>query len=132
MYDSHSIRSVIPRLFDGELPHFNIGTASGKSCGRRLTAAVERVISETGLSRVTNGRFKGGHITRHHGKPTAGVHAIQMELAVRGYLREPVGPVSESDWPPKYDDAFAAPMRDTLRLVLEACLAFARSPRTAT
>jgi formiminoglutamase len=125
LYDCHSIRSVIPRLFDGELPHFNIGTDSGRSCDPRLTAAVEGVVAGTGLSRVTNGRFKGGYITRHHGRPADGVHAIQMELAMRGYLRAPVGPVDESNWPPKYDDRFAAPMRDTLRRVLEACLAFA-------
>ena len=30
LYDCHSIRSVIPRLFPGELPVFNIGTNSGK------------------------------------------------------------------------------------------------------
>jgi formiminoglutamase len=131
LYDCHSIRSVIPQLFDGELPHFNIGTDSGKSCDPQLTAAVENVVAETGLSRVTNGRFRGGYITRHHGRPADGVHAIQMELAMRGYLREPVGPVDESNWPPPYDPAFAAPMKATLRRVLEACLAFAHPPRTA-
>lgn len=131
LYDCHSIRSVIPRLFDGELPHFNIGTDSGKSCDPQLTATVERVVAETSLSRITNGRFRGGYITRHYGKPADCVHAIQMELAMRGYLPEPLGPVDETNWPPAYDHAFAAPMRATLRRVLEACLAFARPPRTA-
>lgn len=126
LYDCHSIRSVIPRLFDGELPQFNIGTNSGLSCDPALTAAVERVVSDTGLSHVTNGRFKGGYITRHYGNPAGGVHAIQMELAIRGYLREPIGPVDETNWPPQYDEAFAAPMKATLRKVLEACLDFAR------
>ena len=32
LFDAHSIRSVIPRLFDGELPAFNLGTNSGASC----------------------------------------------------------------------------------------------------
>lgn len=131
LYDCHSIRSVIPRLFEGELPHFNVGTDSGKSCDPRLTAAVEAVLADTDFNRVTNGRFRGGYITRHHGKPADGVHAIQMELAIRGYLREPIGPVDESNWPPAYDPAFAAPMKATLRRVLDACLAFARPPRTA-
>jgi N-formylglutamate deformylase len=130
VYDCHSIRSVIPRLFDGELPHFNIGTDSGRSCDPRLTAAVEGVIAETGLSRVTDGRFRGGYITRHHGRPADGVHAIQMELAIRGYLPEPVGPLGDFNWPPDYDPTFAAPMKATLRRVLEACLTFAYSPRT--
>jgi formiminoglutamase len=130
VYDCHSIRSVVPRLFDGELPHFNVGTDSGRSCDPHLTTVVEGVIAETDLSRVTNGRFRGGYITRHHGKPADDVHAIQMELAIRSYLREPVGPVDKTNWPPAYDDAYAAPMRDTLRRVLEACLTFAHSPRT--
>jgi formiminoglutamase len=131
VYDCHSIRSVIPRLFDGELPHVNVGTDSGRSCASQLTAAVEAVLAETELTRVTNGRFKGGYITRHHGKPADGVHAVQMELAMRGYLREPVGPVDKSNWPPTYDDAYAATMRDVVRRVLEECLAFAHPPRTA-
>lgn len=125
VYDCHSIRSVIPRLFDGELPQFNIGTNSGKSCDPVLTAAVERVVSDTGLSHVVNGRFKGGYITRQYGNPAGGVHAIQMELAIRGYLREP-DVVTETNWPPEYDADFAAPMKATLRRVLEACLEFAR------
>lgn len=126
VYDCHSIRSVVPRLFDGELPQFNIGTADGKSCDAALTAAVERVVADTGLSHVVNGRFKGGHITRRYGDPANGIHAIQMELAVRGYLREPVGPVDETNWPPQYDEAFAAPMKATLRRVLQECLEFAK------
>src|ERR1700755_1562202 len=32
LYDAHSIRSVVPRLFDGELPNFNIGTNGGVTC----------------------------------------------------------------------------------------------------
>ena len=48
----------------------------------------------------------------------------------RGYLAEPVGPVDETNWPPAYD-RIAAPMRVTLRRVLEACLAFAGPPRGA-
>ncbi len=130
VYDCHSIRSVIPRLFDGELPAFNIGTDSERSCDPRLTAAVEDEVAITGRSFVTNGRFRGGYITRHHGRPAEGVHASQMELAIRGYLREPVGPgnaVNETNWPPAYDPEFAGPMKTALRRVLEACLHFAHS-----
>jgi N-formylglutamate deformylase len=53
------------------------------------------------------------------------VHAIQMELACRGYLRESPGPVTERDWPVAYDEDFAAPMRAALAQVLNACLGFA-------
>ena len=127
VYDCHSIRSVIPRLFEGALPHFNIGTNGGASCAPALGDAVEVICAESGFSHVVNGRFKGGYITRSLGRPENGVHAIQMELACRGYMREPLGPVSEGAWPTAYDEAYAAPMRAALTRILEACLAFAHS-----
>jgi N-formylglutamate deformylase len=40
LYDCHSIRSVIPRLFEDTLPVFNIGTNSGASCAPELAEAV--------------------------------------------------------------------------------------------
>src|SRR5262249_15484562 len=92
LYDCHSIRPRIPRLFAGELPTFNIGTYDGRSCSPQLTSAIEAAIGDTAeLSRVTNGRFKGGYTTRHHGRPADGVHAVQMELACSGY--PPIQPV---------------------------------------
>ncbi|WP_460448472.1 N-formylglutamate deformylase [Alsobacter sp. SYSU BS001988] len=128
LYDCHSIRSVIPRLFDGELPNFNIGTNAGASCDPALTAAVEGACDGPGFTQVTNGRFKGGWITRFFGAPDAGVHAIQMELACRGYMRETPGPVREGEWPTAFDPVHAAPITARLRAALQACLAFARSP----
>ena len=126
VYDCHSIRSVIPRLFDGELPNFNIGTNSGASCDPRLQAAVvARCAAAAGMSHVVNGRFKGGYITRHHARPEAGVHAVQMELACRGYMCEPIPDVSEADWPAPYDPAYSAPMRGVLNNILKDCLTFA-------
>src|SRR3954468_19165613 len=83
LYDCHSIRSHMPRLFDGELPQFNIGTNNGATCDPALEAAVERAGAATGRSLVVNGRFRGGYTTRHHGRPDMGIHAIQMELACR-------------------------------------------------
>ncbi len=126
LYDCHSIRSRIPRLFDGLLPNFNIGTNEGASSAPALTTAVEAVCARANFTQVTNGRFKGGYITRHYGRPDQHVHAIQMELACRGYMDEPIGPVSESTWPTLYDPARAAAMRAALVDVLETCLAFAR------
>lgn len=125
LYDCHSIRSVVPRLFEGVLPHFNIGTNSGKSCDPALERAVAAACAETGYSRVINGRFKGGFITRQYGRPAENVHAIQMELACRGYLRESAGPLAEGGWPVAYDPEFAAPMRAALGKVLNSCLDFA-------
>jgi len=122
LYDCHSIRSRIPRLFADELPHFNIGTASGASCAPALRETVHAVCAASPFTSVVDGRFKGGYITRAYGRPSEGVHALQMELACRGYLREPLGEVHPGVWPATYDPDFAAPLRAVLERVLDACL----------
>jgi N-formylglutamate deformylase len=124
LYEAHAIRSRIPRLFDGELPNFNIGTNSGQSCDPGLTAALEAACDATAFSRVTDGRFKGGWTTRHYGRPAAGVHAVQMELACRGYMDEP--PAEPGAWPPAYHPDRAATMQAALISILNASLDFAR------
>jgi N-formylglutamate deformylase len=126
LYDAHSIRSHVPRLFDGELPQFNIGTNHGATCDPALAVLVEAACDAAGYSRVTDGRFRGGWTTRHYGHPQAGVHAIQMELACRGYMDEPAELTPET-WPTAWSGDRAAPMRATLTRVLAACLAFARA-----
>jgi len=127
VYDCHSIRSEVPRLFEGLLPQFNIGTNSGKSCAPALASVVLDTCKASGASAVLNGRFKGGYITRSLGAPETNLHAIQMELATRGYLREKPGPVSKQDWPPDYDPVHAEPLRDVLRAILKHCIAFTHS-----
>lgn len=132
LYDAHSIRSIAPRLFKGSLPNLNIGTFDGKSCDPALAGAIETICDRSAFSRVTNGRFKGGWTTRHYGQPERGVHAVQMELACRGYLREPGVPLTAANWPAQYDAAHAAPMRAVLTDVLQACIRFATEPRTGS
>ncbi len=126
VYDCHSIRSVIPRLFDGALPVFNIGTNEGATCAPALSNAIAGLCAASEHPWVLNGRFRGGFITRRLGRPAAGVHAVQMELACRGYMHEPQGMVNDTDWPTAFDPVHAAPIRETLTRILESCLTFAR------
>ena len=114
------IRSVIPRLFVGELPVFNIGTNGGKACDWALTERIAAICAASRWSHVVDGRFKGGWITRTYGRPVHGIHALQMELAMRGYLPD------EGD-PPGWDADSAKPIQETLRTVFEACLTFAHA-----
>lgn len=123
VYDCHSIRSRIPRLFDGELPELNIGTNGGATCDPALTQAVAKAAS--GRSHVVDGRFRGGWTTRHYGRPLEGIHAIQMEIAIRAYLDEPAE-VTPDNWPPHYDPDRAAPLRLDLARILNAALNFAK------
>ncbi len=89
LWDGHSIRGTLPFLFEGRLPDLNLGTASGASCSPALQSRLTGVLeNQRDYSHVVNGRFKGGHITRHYGAPAEGVEAIQLELAQSTYMDE--------------------------------------------
>ena len=89
LYDCHSIRSLVPYLFEGQLPDFNIGTNSGSSCDAIIESAVYNACTRaSGYRTVANDRFKGGWTTRHYGEPGRGFHAVQMELAQCNYMLE--------------------------------------------
>ncbi|MEN3230515.1 N-formylglutamate deformylase [Methylorubrum rhodesianum] len=113
IYDCHSIRSVIPRLFSGELPHISIGTNDGLSCSPALSALVAATFSSSRYTCVTDERFKGGWITRQYGKPEQGIHAIQLELACRTYMAE-----TDKLEPAPYSEARAREIRTYLKLAL--------------
>ena len=89
LYDAHSIRSQVPRLFDGTLPVLNLGTARGDSCTPPLSDKLEAVLADQcQFDWVANGRFVGGYITRHYGSPANKVQGVQMELAQNAYMQE--------------------------------------------
>ncbi|MFD2206982.1 N-formylglutamate deformylase [Kiloniella antarctica] len=88
LLDCHSIRSKVPRLFDGTLPDINIGTNEGATAANRLSERINDVCEQSKYSYVFNGRFKGGYITRHYGQPMEDVHAVQIEIAQHTYMLE--------------------------------------------
>ncbi len=117
LYDCHSIRGTVPRLFKGTLPDLNLGTDNGQACDASLQSAVEQVMAAAPFSHVSNGRFRGGWITRHYGRPQEGVHALQMEIAQRTYMDE---------LPPwRWNAHKAELMQECLSAVLDAILAWA-------
>src|SRR3546814_1933368 len=122
LYDAHSIRSHVPRLFDGELRQFNIGTNGGTTCAPELEAAVAAICTASGQSHVVNGRFKGGLTTRHSARPEIGLPALTMESAMRCYMTDPAM-LAQGAWPPPL--ARAPATLPVLRQVIAAVLAFA-------
>ncbi len=115
LFDGHSIKSELPWLFDGKLPDLNLGTAGGSSCAPSLRDALAALLqAQTQFTVAVDGRFKGGHITRHYGQPAAGVHAIQLEKCWSTYMRET---------PPfAWDEAHAAGLQPLLRQLLRTML----------
>jgi N-formylglutamate deformylase len=89
LWDAHSIASVLPRFFEGKLTDLNLGTADGLSCAPALQRAAQSAMeAQSQFTHATNGRFKGGHITRHYGKPDAGIHVLQLEMCQSTYMDE--------------------------------------------
>jgi N-formylglutamate deformylase len=114
VWEGHSIRSVVPFLFEGRLPDFNLGTSNGASCSSALQRKLIDVLAaQRDYSHVVNGRFKGGYITRHYGRPDGGVDAIQLELAQLNYMDEDTF---------EYLPERAHATQTVIRRLLEACL----------
>ncbi len=64
-----------------------------------------------GYTSVRNGRFRGGWTTRHYGRPSEGLHAVQMELAQSTHLATEAPPFA-------YDPAKAERLRRHLGAIL--------------
>ncbi len=119
LFDAHSIKSVVPRFFEGRLPDLNLGTGGGSSAAPGLAARLIEAAGEAeGYSSVLNGRFKGGYITRQYGRPAERIHAVQLELAECTYMDE--------EPPFEFREAQAAKLRPHLRVLLEAMLDWGR------
>lgn len=119
LWEAHSIASIVPRFFEGKLPDLNFGTAEGKSCDPGLEEAVLGVArAQERYTIALNGRFKGGHITRHYGQPAHGVHAIQLEKCQCLYMNEAA--------PFDYRPDVAAQLQPLLRDMVKAAVNWVR------
>ncbi|MFP8965935.1 N-formylglutamate deformylase [Pokkaliibacter sp. CJK22405] len=119
LFDAHSIRSHVPRLFEGKLPDYNLGTNSGESCDPSLAHALAETCEHfEGVSHVVNGRFKGGFITRCFGQPAIHCHAVQLELSQCNYMDE--------DYPFAFDEEVAGPTRERIQALLDTMLRWAQ------
>lgn len=126
LLDAHSIRSTVPRLFSGRLPDINVGCNDARSCDDATLELVRaRLAAQRERSWVIDGRFKGGHITRHYGQPAHKVYAIQIELAQCSYMDETV---EQDPALPQWDRARATPLLALLRELLGDWLNLRRAP----
>ena len=125
LWEGHSIKSIVPRLFSGQLPDLNIGTNDGMSCDPSIAFRLrESLLNQEqnsrgkGYTSVVNGRFKGGYITREYGMPSEGVHAVQLELSQSTYLANEEHP----SW--NRDDAteISLVIEDLIKVSLEALM----------
>ena len=89
LIDGHSIPHQVPRFFPGTLPDLNLGTDSQRSAAPSVIEAAWAVLDQQDrFSKVMDGRFTGGYITRHYGQPRQNVHALQVEMVQSAYMDE--------------------------------------------
>ncbi|PHR59953.1 MAG: N-formylglutamate deformylase [Robiginitomaculum sp.] len=86
LWDAHSITSIVPKFFEGKLPDLNIGTANNTTCPKNISEKILSIGTQSDYSTVSNGRFKGGYITRNYGDPDNQIYAVQMETALSAYM----------------------------------------------
>lgn len=116
LLEAHSILSHVPRFFEGQLPDFNFGTANGTSCSEQLITEINE-LDFAPYNKITNGRFKGGFITRQYGSPKNNVHAVQLELSQHTYMNEPN---------PAYDEQLASQVKPKLKQLVQCLIDFAQ------
>lgn len=93
LVDCHSMpsnvakESATPRG-DRRKPDFVIGDRFGASCSSEIVETIEARLRQWGYHVQRNRPYAGGYITEHYGKPAAGWHAVQIEIARNLYMDE--------------------------------------------
>jgi len=90
LIDWHSMPSAAAKagLLGRERCDFVLGDRFGGACAPALTRLVERQLESMGYFVARNAPYAGGYTTEHYGRPTQGVHALQIEINRALYLDE--------------------------------------------
>jgi N-formylglutamate deformylase len=86
LIDCHSMPSQ-PNL-GANAPDFVLGDAHGTACAPRVTRLAEETLARMGYRVRRNDPYAGGYVTRHYGRPSASVHALQLEVSRPLYMDE--------------------------------------------
>ena len=110
LWDAHSIRRFIPTIRSDAFPDLILGNNDEKSAGKEIIDIALKNLRAGKYEATHNTPFKGGHITRHFGKPAARAHALQLEMAKIHYM---------NDDETTFNEERASEMRKVLRPVFE-------------
>jgi len=81
LLDCHSM----PPPADG-VPPVVFGDCRGRTADPWVSADAIAIARRSGFDAALNDPFAGGHVIERHGRPQAGVHALQLEIDRRCYL----------------------------------------------
>jgi N-formylglutamate amidohydrolase len=88
LIDCHSMPSATGSRDDRPRSDVVIGDRYGTSCVGAVAETAEQVLRALGYSVSRNKPYAGGFITEHYGNPSAGLHALQIELNRALYMDE--------------------------------------------
>ncbi|WP_159726967.1 N-formylglutamate amidohydrolase [Methylosinus sp. Ce-a6] len=93
LVDCHSMPSNVAKESatgrgEKRKPDFVIGDRFGASCSSDVVEAIETRLRQWGYHVQRNRPYAGGYITEHYGKPSAGWHAVQIEISRNLYMNE--------------------------------------------
>ena len=88
LIDCHSMPSATGSRDDRPRADIVIGDRYGTSCVAAVVEMTEEVLRGFGYSVSRNKPYAGGFITEHYGNPSAGLHALQIELNRALYMDE--------------------------------------------
>jgi N-formylglutamate amidohydrolase len=82
LLDCHSM----PSPTGARPPQIVLGDCHGLSANPAIVQAIEEHFRRLGWRVARNAPYAGGHTTRRHGQPGAGIHAVQIEIDRALYL----------------------------------------------
>jgi N-formylglutamate amidohydrolase len=88
LVDCHSMPSTAGAKDDRPRADIVLGDRYGTSCVNVVSETIEATMSELGYTVSRNKPYAGGFITEHYGNPSAGLHAIQLEINRALYMDE--------------------------------------------
>lgn len=88
LIDCHSMPGNVHLPGSAQRPDFIIGDRYGTSAAGELSRAAVDLLQQLGYSVVRNKPYAGGFITEHYGRPTRGLHALQIEINRALYVDE--------------------------------------------
>jgi N-formylglutamate amidohydrolase len=88
LVDCHSMPSTAGAKDDRPRADIVLGDRYGTSCVSIVSETIEATMGELGYKVSRNKPYAGGFITEHYGNPSAGLHAIQLEINRALYMDE--------------------------------------------
>ncbi len=90
LIDCHSMPSTRKNGTRNALPRVDIvlGDFHGSTCANVVADTAARTLKALGYRVARNRPYAGGHVTRHYGRPTRSIHALQIEINRGLYMDE--------------------------------------------